>query len=163
MFACASMDKESVRSQAPELLPQYEAAEAREAQLKSEMEAAQAALAAAQATEDPADDLAAEAQVRELAPKVEDLERQFQELELAFNRRQAEPFLGPLDAFIPGTKEMILFGLIPMLGKRGRKHYANVIRNTSRGQLLTALGDVIKAYGIQHSTPASAAAASKPS
>lgn len=158
VVACA-MNRDSVRTHAPELLPQYEAAEAKEAELKAELETAKAELEAAQATEDTSDDQAAEARIRELAPKLEDLERQFLDLEQAFNRRQVEPFLGPLDPFIPGGKELITLGLLPLLGRRGRKHYGNALRNVPRGQLLTALGDIIKAFGLQHSTPQSAQAA----
>lgn len=163
LFACAAMNRENVGSQAPELLPAFEQAQKDEAALKAEVADAAAAIEAAKLTEDPADDEAAEARARELAPKLEALESQLRQLEVAFNQRQAEPFLGPLDAFIPGGKELITLGLIPLLGARGRRHYANTIRNASKGQVLTALGDILKAYGLQHSTPESAkAAASKP-
>lgn len=158
VVACA-MNRESVQTYAPELAPRYEAAEQQRDALGAELEAAKADVEAAKLTPETSDDEAADARVQALVPQIEALEAEFRDLELAFNRRQTEPFLGPLDAFVPGAKELIGLGLLPLLGKRSRKHYLNAAKRIPKGQLLVALGDVLKAFGLQHSSPESAAAA----
>jgi hypothetical protein len=97
------------------------------------------------ADEDPTNDAEAEAVLAEIEGRV--------------LRRQAEPFAGLLPYGLGGA----LTSLVPLLGRRGRRHYGAAVKSLSRGRVLTAAGDVLKAMGAQHSSPASEAAAVSPS
>lgn len=111
--------------------------------LVPEWERLEQAEQAAALTPDRADDAAVEAQ--------------FAELEARVLQRNASPFA----SLLPGVGP-VLVGLVPLLGKRGRKHYGNAIKRLSRGQVMVAAGDVLKAMGAQHSSPESEAASQPP-
>lgn len=100
-------------------------------------DAAQAALEDA----DPLNDAAAEEQLARIEAKVlQDRAR-------------------PAADLIPGGLGALIVAAVPLLGKRGRRHYAGAIKSISRGRIVSAAGDVLKALGAQHSNPESAAAA----
>lgn len=158
LAASCALTRGSVEANRPDLLPQYDSMVVEEKGLKAELESARDALEAAAATEDPADDEEAAAAVDRIAGSMESLEGRFAVLEEAVNRRQAEMVGGPLNTLVPGAGTLLL-AAVPLLGRRGRKHYANALRSATKGQLLTAVGDVLRAMGARHSSPESASAA----
>lgn len=94
--------------------------------------------------EDPANDAQAEAELTRLEGQV--------------LQRNAAPLAG----LLPYGLGSALTALVPLLGRRGRKHYGNALKSISRGKVMNAAGDVLKAMGAAHSSPESAAAASQP-
>lgn len=108
--------------------------------LLPEFDALERAEAEAAQTPDPADDA--------------EVARRFAELEAKVLQRRAQP----LNLLYPGLASMVT-AMVPLLGKRGRKHYKSAVKSVSKGQLLVAAGDVMKALGAQHSSPESEAAA----
>jgi len=108
-------------------------------------EAAQQELEEAQKTPSPLDDQEAEAKLAAIESEI--------------LRHRALPFTDLLEPLGLGA---LAQALVPLLGKRGRKHYTNSVKSLSRGQLAVAAGDVLKAWGVSHSSPESAAAADQP-
>lgn len=97
---------------------------------------------AAALTSDPADDAVAEARLVAL--------------EQAVIERNASPWA----SLLPGGIGVAAVSVLKVLGsRRVRRHYAGALKSISRGQVLVALGDVLKAEGASHSSPESAAAA----
>lgn len=113
--------------------------------LREEYDAAVKAAEDAALTPDPADDAAAEARLVAL--------------EQAVIERSASPWA----QLLPGGLGVAAISLLKVAGsRRVRRHYASAVKSISKGQVLTALGDVLKAEGASHSSPESAAAASQP-
>jgi hypothetical protein len=98
----------------------------------------------AKQTPEPEDDLEAEAALLEI------------------ERRATARRLEPITGALPYGIGALIQAAIPLLGSRGRRHYLNAVKSVSRGQLAVAAGDVLKAWGVSHSSPQSAAAAAQP-
>lgn len=130
---------------------------------------ARAELAAAQATGDVAAITDAEAKVAAAEQAVRDAEAQFADFERLVLKDRYGPLLAGLAA-IPGVGPIaaqfspLLFTLLPLTTKRGRKHYRNAVRewnpwekgpSAGKGTVspIAGLEDLLRAWGLKHSSP----------
>jgi len=126
-----------------DLLSLYDAAQDRLKQAEADAEAALQ-------SPDPSDDGPAGIALDAAHENIDRLEQEV-------NRRRVEPLsnLHPLLG--------LLLPLVPvatgLASKRGRKHYLSSMKNLTRGELLAAGVDVLRAWGAAHSSPESKAAA----
>jgi hypothetical protein len=101
---------------------------------------------------DPADDLPAAEQLAQANQALNSVEARFADLERRILERRGLKIAGPLNALYPGIGALVM-AAVPLVGKRGRKLYGSALRNTSKGQLMVAAGDILKALGASHSSP----------
>lgn len=146
----------------------FDALVEREARLKAEIASAVELLAVS-----PEDD-ALQATIAEKTAELEALEAALAEVEVRAMRDRFGPIWGTLVGLPIVGPYMQLAGplaatfLLPMLSKRGRKHYWQAVKNLTpwvpvNGQRGVAFGgalvDVARALGLAHSSEASKAAA----
>ncbi len=103
---------------------------------RAEWDRLEAAQAAAEATPDPADDL--------------EVEAEWAEFESRMAKEQASPFMALLPYGLGGIG-LELVGIFA--SRRKRKLYSTALKNIGSGQIAAAVGDGLKAWGVQHSTP----------
>ena len=149
LSACAT-GRDAVAVGAPQDLPAYDALIADEARLVAELPALEHAAAEAAVTPDPADDAPAQAALAKHVSTLERVELALAELEERGIRGQGAPFK---DALPYGLGVLALEAGVALLSKRKRKLYVSAAKALGKGQVATMVGDVLKAYGAQHSTP----------
>lgn len=99
------------------------------------------------------DRLTEASQAAALTPEVEDdlaAEADWGEFESRMAKEQAAPFAGLLPYGL-GAIGLELVGVFA--SRRKRKLYAEAIKNISKGQVAASVGDALKAWGAQHSSP----------
>lgn len=148
MVACTVSEPE-VRREAPDLIQEYTSAQDAEQKAAAQVAVAEQEAQAAAQSSDPSDDLPAAERLAAANRDLQAAEDKLAAIEAEILKRRASPFA----ALLPGSIGGAVMALVPLAGKRGRKLYGSAFRNLSKGQLLTAVGDVLKAMGAQHSSP----------
>lgn len=104
--------------------------------LRDEWDQLERAEQAAQLTPEPEDDAAVEAAWADLEGRI--------------SKRQAEPWAW----LLPAGLAPLALELVGALGsKRKRKLYGSALKQVSKGQLASAAGEALKAWGASHSSP----------
>lgn len=141
---------------------EWDAAQAEESEAMAALKAAEAALLAAQETPGDEDDAEAARAVLEAGRCLDAIRARLAALEAQGLEAQAEPWAGLGDVLLPGVGGVLVTALVPLLGRRGRRRYADMLKNASHGKLMTAAGDLLRALGAKHTSEATAAAAGEP-
>jgi hypothetical protein len=136
----------------PDLLGEWDHLEQEEQSAQSDVREAELQAQDALQSPDSADDLPAAERLASANQALNSVEARFADLERRILERRGLKIAGPLNVLYPGIGALVM-AAVPLIGKRGRKLYGSALRSTSKGQLLVAAGDILKALGANHSSP----------
>ncbi len=163
LLSACSVTQENVP---PDTAATLDELQAFEAKAEADIEAGKAALSAALGTLDAKDDAKAAQAIQEAEGRLRLAREGLAELERRVLTERAGPIVGAIATAagpIGATLYPAIMGLVPLLGRRGRRHYANAMKNLApwvpdaNGEKGIAPGDaaldILRALGVLHSEP----------